>query len=189
MRSVWILLLVAVAVVIGVLVLRTPEPELKPARTGDREKVKLEPIGFEELDRAVRSHKGNPVLVEFWATWCPPCRADFPKFVALQERFSERGLVCISVSLEKDPARDREEALAFLRDQRAAFTNFLWSERTQKGVDGLESRFGYPGAIPYAALFGRDGERIPPPEGPAFSKFDLIVAIESELAKPQQLPR
>ena len=183
MRSGWVALLIIACLAVALLVFRAPEPELIPARTGNPNKVTIEPIDFDGLEREVKANKGKVVLVEFWATWCGPCRKDFPKLVAIHERYNERGLVCLSVSLEKNPAEDHDQALAFLKDQHATFPNFLWTERTMRGKEGLEEKFGYPGGIPYAALFNRNGERVPPPDSSMFSKRELLAAIDAEIEK------
>jgi len=183
MRWEWVAIVLVAGLGIGLLVSRQPEPELKPAGKGDPDKVSIKPIDLEGLEKEVHSHKGKPVLVEFWATWCGPCRSDFPKFVAIHEQYAERGLVCLSVSLEREPELDSDRALQFLRNQRSTTINFLWTERTERGGEGLETRFGYPGGIPYAAFFGRDGVRIAPADGPVFPKLELLTKVEAELSR------
>lgn len=46
--------------------------------------------------------KGKVVLVNMWATWCPPCRKEMPDLVALSERFKDQGLVVLAISDEED---------------------------------------------------------------------------------------
>ncbi len=46
-------------------------------------------------------HRGEVVVVNFWATWCPPCRMEIPGFVELQEEFGEEGLTFVGVSLDE----------------------------------------------------------------------------------------
>ncbi len=45
--------------------------------------------------------KGKVVLLNFWATWCPPCRAEIPDLVALQQRYAPRGVVVLGISLDQ----------------------------------------------------------------------------------------
>lgn len=45
--------------------------------------------------------QGSPVILNFWATWCPPCRAEIPELVAVYERYKARGLVIVGVDLQE----------------------------------------------------------------------------------------
>ena len=68
----------------------------------------------------LRSLRGNPVLVNVWATWCPPCREEMPALQALHERYHQRGLRVVGVSID---SRGAEPAVrAFLAEGGITFT-------------------------------------------------------------------
>lgn len=64
------------------------------------------------------SLRGKVVVVDFWASWCGPCRKSFPWLAGLQKKYGERGLVVVGVNLDKD----RQLADAFLRGFEVPFT-------------------------------------------------------------------
>ncbi len=73
--------------------------------TNQVESTKLAP-SWELADlegKTIRStdFKGKVVVLDFWATWCPPCRAEIPDFIALQKKYAARGLAVIGVSVDQ----------------------------------------------------------------------------------------
>jgi peroxiredoxin len=56
-------------------------------------------------------YKGKIVLLDFWATWCPPCRESIPELIALQKKYREKGLVVLGISMD-DPHSVSESDLA-----------------------------------------------------------------------------
>ena len=109
------------------------------------------------LDAAIKAHKGDVVLVDFWATWCRPCVDSFPHLVRLHRRYAAHGLACVSVSLDDQYAG--ADVRAFLRDQGAGFENFHWKtykQREQRQAFAEHFRFG--GGIPHQVLYDRAGK-------------------------------
>ena len=56
-----------------------------------------------EVKSQLEALKGKVILVNFWATWCPPCRMEIPGFVSLQEKYGPQGLQIFGLSLDEQP--------------------------------------------------------------------------------------
>ena len=89
---------------------------------------------------------GKVVLVDFWASWCAPCRASFPAFARLHEEFGPKGLVIVAVSVDEKPAA----YAAFVRQFNPPFATF--HDRTQKLVNAVDIP-----AMPTSVLLDRHG--------------------------------
>jgi thiol-disulfide isomerase/thioredoxin len=55
-------------------------------------------------DVSLASYQGRPLVINFWATWCSPCRLEIPHLVELAEQYKAQGLVVLGVSIDDDPA-------------------------------------------------------------------------------------
>jgi thiol-disulfide isomerase/thioredoxin len=90
----------------------------------------LEVIRYEALGDRVQAMNGRVVVVDFWATYCLPCKKEFPRLVELHRKYAPRGLAAVSVSLD-DPTDEqaREHANRFLAEKQAAFANFMLDEK------------------------------------------------------------
>ena len=85
--------------------------------------------------------RGKVVLVNFWATWCPPCRKEIPDLVILYERFQSKGLVVLAISDE-----DKAKVEPFMRERNVPFPVLLDPERKVNGmfiVEGIPKSFVY----------------------------------------------
>lgn len=86
----------------AVLGAESPSPEIG----GPAPKLELVDLDGAPLDLA--SLGGKVVVVDFWATWCAPCRSQVPRFVELQAEYGKRGLEVVGISLDQSPAPVRE---------------------------------------------------------------------------------
>src|SRR4030081_3426654 len=63
-------------------------------------------------------YDGKVVIVDFWATWCPPCRKEIPGFIKLQKEYKDKGLVILGLPLDRDVATHdkwiKEQGLNYL---------------------------------------------------------------------------
>lgn len=115
-------------------------------------KVDLKAVKYADLGKAIRDLKGKVVVVDIWATWCVPCKREFPHLVALHDKYAADGLVCVSVSA--DPAAKRDKALEFLTARKASFPNYLLDEEMTFAFDRWDIK-----GIPAVFVFRRDGKR------------------------------
>jgi peroxiredoxin len=92
---------------------------------------------------------GKVLVVNFWATWCPPCRKELPMFVQLQDRYKAAGLQFLGIAID-DPAAVRE----FLARTPVNFP-ILVSE--DQGVAVAQDYGDSIGALPYTAIVDRSG--------------------------------
>src|SRR5215470_5098198 len=79
-------------------------------------------IDAKGLGRLVASQKGRVVLVNFWATWCVPCREEFPDLARLQRNLGPRGLQVFGIST--DLSKEMPEVEKFIAIQRPEFPNY-----------------------------------------------------------------
>lgn len=95
----------------------------------------------------LQNQRGKVVFLNFWATWCPPCRAEMPAMEKLQEEFKSKGLVVLAVSVNES----RKEVVKFLKERKISLPVALDSDGTVSEDYGVR-------ALPTTFLIGRDGE-------------------------------
>jgi thiol-disulfide isomerase/thioredoxin len=106
------------------------------------------------LEKTIAGLKGKVVFVNMWATWCPPCVAEFPDIVKLYRKYKSQGLEVIAVSFDEDAST----AISFLDRHQADFINFLRSPKQDAGVFMRQMEPGFV-ALPGSWIFDRDGKK------------------------------
>jgi len=92
--------------------------------------------------------RGKVVLVDFWATWCQPCKKEMPGYQQLLERYSERGFAVVGFKF--DTMRDPEDPLLFAKKMGVRYPLAIAS-------DDIKQRFGGIEGLPTTLLYDRQG--------------------------------
>ncbi len=144
----------------------TNPPELPPPGGV----VNLNEAGWHRL-RA--QHRGRVLLVNFWATWCEPCREEFPGLVRLDQAYRARGLSIVTISMDEPEAVPAVQK--FLKTQGAEFGSYRRNFRDFAAlVDSINPRWG--GGIPATFLYDRQGRLVRSWEGATrFEDFERAV--------------
>lgn len=129
----------------------------KPAASEGEGDVKLEKVNFDEfLSRIAADKTAKYTMVDAWATWCGPCKENFPHVVEMHQKYGDKGLAVVSLSFD-DPAVAKQvsDARQFLAEKKAVFTNFLLDEEQGVGFEKLDIN-----SIPAVFLYGPGGKLV-----------------------------
>lgn len=123
------------------------------------------------------SLRGQVVLVNFWATWCPPCRVEMPGFQDVYDRKRTQGFTIVGVSTD---AAGSEHVARYLREHEITYPVAMAS-------GGITRAFGGARALPTSFLLDRQG-RIRHTVTGIFAEIALEQAVNRLLAEPAGLP-
>jgi thiol-disulfide isomerase/thioredoxin len=143
-----------------------------------------EPVSLEQVDeasvRALAKNTGDKLrLVNVWATWCGPCRVEFPDLVAINRIYRARDFEVIT--LNADAPNRRDAALKFLQAQQASMRNVAFdSEDVYALIEAIDPT--WQGGLPHTILVAPGGEVIYRSEG-AFNTLRLRKAIVGWLGR------
>ena len=147
MRTLRLALLAAVFSLVAILAVSRPDASPQDA-------VELHVVSYSDLGQRIKDRRGRVVVVDFWADYCPPCKREFPKLVALHHKYAADGLTAISVSLDDPGDADASERVRqFLTAQRAGIANYMLNEKP----DVWQAKLKIDGP-PCVFVFNRRGE-------------------------------
>ncbi len=120
------------------------------------------------------SYKGKVLLINFWATWCSPCRDEMPELIKLQGEFASQGFTIVGIAVY---AQDEEAVKSFVQtkhfrvDWSYASINFP----VLLGRDEIAREIGFDGELPTSILVTRDAREVKIIRGPLKAKELSIV--------------
>ena len=119
----------------------------------------LQPVQVQGLKKQIAARKGQIVLVNFWATWCLPCKAEFPALLKLRQKYASKGLSMLFVSADEYPSRN-STALPFLKQQKVNFPTFIINGNSGSFVEKFDPKLDGAFALPRTYIYNRQGRLI-----------------------------
>jgi thiol-disulfide isomerase/thioredoxin len=101
-----------------------------------------------DKDVKLADYKGKVVMLNFWATWCGPCKVEIPMFTELQTKYKDQGLAFLGISVDDAP----EQLRPFAQEYRMNYPVLIGD-----GRDDVQNAFGPMFGIPVTLLIARDG--------------------------------
>ncbi len=141
------------------------------------------PLVDEAMLRKLMVPNGKPLLVNFWATWCDPCREEFPDLVKLDQEFKGK-IDFITISLD-DPADIATTVSRFLASMKAEMPAFLLKTADEGALITSVSK-EWNGGMPFTILYDAKGTAVYEREGKVH--FDIVRREIEKLVKTPPKP-
>jgi thiol-disulfide isomerase/thioredoxin len=126
--------------------------------------------GTDDKPVALESFRGKPLIVNFWARWCGPCRVEIPELIRIHDKQAKKGLVVLGIGLE-----DKAESVRdFMKAYEMNYPVFLAKE---KGIELMQALGNSKAGLPFTIAINRKGEIVASKLGP-ISKAELDSASE-----------
>lgn len=171
-----------------------PTPTPAPAPAGEAptpvepSTVELKPLRYDAYKSQAIVHPGSKLtVVDVWATWCTPCMENFPHLVAMDRKYADQGLVCVSLSLDfHDDPKSIARAQEFLNKQKATFLNVLLDEEQGDAFEKLDLT-GIPAVLIYDPA-GNEIRRFTGDDPDRPFTYDQVEDVVARLLKGETLP-
>jgi len=122
-----------------------------PAQPGAAEALLAAPLkDLQGRTQTLAPYRGQVLVVNFWATWCPPCREEIPVFVEAQARLGAKGLQFVGIALDNP-----QQVAVFVQEFGVNYPILIGGINESEALRQL----GNPGGgLPYTLIYGRDGQ-------------------------------
>ncbi len=180
MSTRWLFAVVALLAILAGTALWLGNETAPPAGSADLAPAVLFAATFRDpagQPQSLGRYQGEIIVLNFWATWCAPCREEMPAFQRLQGRFAGRGVQFVGLAND-DPAK----VARFAADLGVHYP--LWTGGPE--VDELARRLGErQGALPFTVLIDRSGNVVAQKVG-AYSEAELGQRLDSLVGLPSR---
>jgi thiol-disulfide isomerase/thioredoxin len=161
-----------------------PPAGRKPASTATStsDDAEMQAIVIKDLndkDVTLAQFKGQVVLLNFWATWCDPCRQEIPWLIEFQQKYSSRGFTILGVSMDEE---GKKAINPYLNKERFDVNGqkMAMNYPILLGNDTIAEKFGGVMGMPTSMLFDRNGKKVRTIVG-LIKHDDIAKAIEGLL--------
>ncbi len=115
--------------------------------------------------RDIKEWKGKNILLNFWATWCPPCRREIPDFIALQKKYGNQNFQIIGIAIDKEKSVRNFATKAGI--------NYPIMMAEDGGIELLRRYGDTAGGLPYSVFINKQGK--------------IVATITGELSKQRAI--
>jgi len=120
--------------------------------------VSLNPLDEQGVQDLLANNDSEKLrLINVWATWCGPCRIEYPEFIKVHRMFGQRDFEFVSLSTDK--VKKQDAALKFLKESNSAVNNYIYSEEDKYAmIEAVDPDWN--GALPYTILVEPGGKKV-----------------------------
>lgn len=126
-----------------------------PKAAAPRDPELIDAQGYQRL---VEQYRGKALLINFWATWCEPCRDEYPMLNELAKQYAPKGLKVVGVSMDQDG--DLILMRRFLARYKPIFPNYRKKPAEPKDNFDMAVLPGWNGSLPISVFYGKDGRQL-----------------------------
>ena len=124
--------------------------------------------GTDDKPVALEGFRGKPMIVNFWARWCAPCRVEIPELIRIHDRHVTKGLVVVGIGLEDKAESVRDFMKAYEMNYRVLLAK-------DKGIELMQALGNGKAGLPFTVVINRKGEIVA-------SKLGAMTRTELEAA-------
>jgi peroxiredoxin len=151
-RSILIVTVAIIAFVGGLSVRSLMSSPLEKAKASENSQRKLTEFSLPDLagkQRNIKEWQGKVLVINFWATWCPPCLKEMPEFEAMHNEFSNKGLQFIGIALDDaDPVKE------FIASKKITYPILLGEDQGTKLAHDLGNVVN---TVPFTVIVNKQG--------------------------------
>src|ERR1041384_1405720 len=139
----------------GASALAAPQSPQAPKTVAPRDPALIDAQGYQKL---VQQYRGKALVVNFWATYCEPCRDEYPMLNELAKQYAPQGLKLIGVTLDQDG--DLILMRRFIARHKPIFPNYRKKPEEAEDAFNMAVMPGWNGSLPITIFYAKDGRQV-----------------------------